>query len=186
MRCLSQTSQSNACLRTITVLTVRSAGMRGELYSHIATPDSAPWNSGVSAHLDPQRPDRENSFARHIQLQRAKKLDHLRRISSLRLTDHDCRIWCPRSQHALSGNGQCVEDADDGRAQVRRAIEEGPPGMQHGGPSVISSMRAHEPDYLAWTRPIHVLRQPPCSAQQAKKSGFSRGDMLVRVDSFLA
>jgi hypothetical protein len=183
MRCLSQTSQSNACLRTITVLTVRSAGMRGELCSHIARLIPPLETAGSPPIWTRRGPI---SFARHIQLQRAKKLDHLRRISSLRLIDHDCRIWCPRSRHALSGNGQCVEDADDGRAQVRRAIEEGPPGMQHGGPSVISSMRAREPDHLAWTRPIRMLRQFPRSAQQAKKSGFSRGDMLVRMDSFLA
>ena len=59
---------------------------------------------------------------RHIRLQCAKKLEHVRRISSLRLIGDDRRVCCPRSRHAISGNGQCVEDADDGCAQVHRAL----------------------------------------------------------------
>ena len=55
------------------------------------------------------------------------------------------------------------------------------------GPCVFSlAMRTHEPDHLAWTHPIHVLGQFPRCAQQAKKPGFSLGDMPIRVNGFLA
>ena len=50
----------------------------------------------------------------------------------------------------------------------------------------LHSMPARESDQIAWTGTIGVLRQIPRSAQQVKKSGFSLGDMPVRMNGFLA
>jgi hypothetical protein len=60
------------------------------------------------------------------------------------------------------------------------------PESDMAAPQSLHSMRTHEPDQIAWTRPIGLLRQLPGSAQQVKKSGFSAGDMPVCMNGFLA
>lgn len=69
---------------------------------------------------DPRRLARRH--IRHIWLQRAEKLEHVRRFSSLRDFSYHCDLCRPRYGYALPGNGQRIKDADGGYAPVHRQM----------------------------------------------------------------